>query len=301
MSLSLESLEVFVRAAEMRNFSATALHMRLPRSAVSQHIARLEQAVGARLFSRTTRSVTLTPEGTALRDRAAGLLASAEEIGKLFAKTSEIRGCVRIDLPVGLARSVVIPSMPEFLRRYPGLEIQLSATDRITDVVREGFDCVLRVGAMQSGDLVGVRVGAMTMTNCVSPSYVRNHGRPRSLADLKQHRLVHYSATLGSDVPVFEYVDRNRVRAVKMHAAITVNNADAFSAACVAGLGIAQIPRLSANPRLVAGELEEVLLKQTAPPLPVWLLHPHKRQVPQRVRVVFDWIARLVGRSLGEG
>jgi len=294
MALDLETVRAFVRVAELGSFTRAASHLAVPKTRVSQQVQRLEGTVGVRLLHRTTRAVRLTPDGELFLARARPLLLESEDLGAMFAGPSALRGRVRIDLPVNLARDAVIPRIPELLARHPNLELQVSTTDRLVDVVREGFDCVLRVAALRDSSLVAIRLGKLEMINCASASYLRTYGKPKSLADLERHLLVHYSSTLGADVPEFEYHDGAGYRVRPMKSVVTVNNADAFQAACRAGLGIIQVPRSGVAPALATGELVEVLPKFRGQALSVFLLHPHGRNVPKRVRVVLDWIASIV-------
>jgi DNA-binding transcriptional LysR family regulator len=294
VTLDLETVRAFVRVAELGSFTRAASHLAVPKARVSQQVQRLEGAVGARLLHRTTRAVRLTPDGELFLARARTLLLESEDLGAMFAGPGALRGRVRIDLPVNLARDAVIPRIPDLLARHPNLELQVSTTDRLVDVVGEGFDCVVRVAALRDSSLVAIRLGKLEMINCASAGYLRTYGKPKSLADLDRHVLVHYSSTLGSDVPEFEYHDGAGYRVRPMKSVVTVNNADAFQAACRAGLGIIQVPRAGVAKALGTGELVEVLPKFRGQALSVFLLHPHGRNVPKRVRVVLDWLESIL-------
>ena len=298
MDLDLETVRAFVRVAELTSFTRAAEQLGAPKARVSHQVRRLEDDLGARLFHRTTRVVRLTPDGDRFLGRARRLLLEADDLGSMFSGDGALRGRLRVDLPVGLARSAVIPQLPELLERYPGLDLQLSTTDRLVDVVREGFDAVVRVAALRDSSLVAVRLGEMEMVNVASAAYVERYGKPKTLEDLDRHLLVHYSASLGSDAPEFEYHEGTRWRTRPMKAAITVNNADAFASACRAGLGIVQIPRSGIERDVESGALIDLLPKLRARALPIFLLHPHGRDVPRRVRVVLDWLERVVRRHL---
>lgn len=298
MAIDLETVRAFVHVAEQGGFTRAAAKLGVPKARVSQQVQRLEVDVGTRLLHRTTRAVRLTPDGETFLARARPLLLEAEELSGLFAADEALAGRVRIDLPVGLARSAVVPRLPDLLAAHPRLELQVSTTDRLVDVVREGFDAVVRVATLRDSGLVAVRLGELEVVNCAAASYLRAHGLPRSLDDLDAHVLVNYAADLGSGVPEFDYHDGHRYRARPMRAAITVNSADAFSAACDAGLGIVQVPRNGVADRLASGALVEVLPRHRAAPLPVFLLHPHGRRVPRRVRVVLDWLERILREHL---
>jgi DNA-binding transcriptional LysR family regulator len=271
-----------------------------PKARVSQHVARLETDLGTRLLHRTTRAVRLSPDGERFLARARALVHDADDALGMFKGRAALSGGVRIDMPVGLARNAIIPSLSEFLDRHRRLDLQLSCTDRVVDVVREGFDAVVRVAALTDSSLVVKRLGTLAMVNAASPAYLARNGVPRQLDDLDTHRLVHYSASLNAERPEFEYHDGRRWRARPMGAALTVNNADAFATACRTGLGIAQLPRIGVADALLDGSLVEILPRHVAAPLPVWLLHPHGRDVALRVRAVLDWISSVLRPHLAE-
>src|SRR5262249_44857522 len=157
---------------------------------------------------------------------------------------SSLRGRVRVDMPQSLARSRFIPKLSELLAAHPHLEVQLSTTDRRVDVIREGFDCVLRVGKLDPSGLTARRLGELPMMNVASPAYLKRHGTPRSIDDLDDHLVVHYSIRFGADSPGFEYREGNGYRERPMRSVITVNSTDSYQAACRAGLGIIQAPRM---------------------------------------------------------
>lgn len=291
MSLDLEALRSFIRVAEIASFTRAAAQLGVPKARVSHQIGRLEERLGCRLFQRTTRTVRLTPDGEQLLQRARAIVADVDELESQFSRDSGARGRVRVDLPIGLARELLIPKLPTLLAANPRLELQLSTTDRLVDVVREGFDCVLRVGALTDSELAAIPLGALAMGNYASPTYLRLRGTPRSIDELDRHDLVFYSASLGNDEPTFEWIDGGRVQSKRMRASVSVNNTDAFRGACLAGLGIAQLARIGADSAVERGELEEVLPEARAPALPLTILHPHGARVPRRVRVVMDWLS----------
>lgn len=296
--MDLEPVRMFVKVAELASFTKAAEHLGLSKARVSTAVQGLEREVGSRLLARSTRAVRLTPDGEQFLARAQRLVEDADELSRLFQAPSELRGRVRVDMPQSLARSLFIPRLPELLAAYPNVDVQLSTTDRRVDVIREGFDCVLRVGKLVDSGLTARRLGEMPMVNCASPAYVRERGMPRSLEDLEAHLVVHYSLRFGADAPGFEYSDGGVWRDWPMRSVITVNSTSSYRAACLAGLGIIQSPRMGMVASLAAGELVEVLPQHTAEPMPVSLVHAHGRSVPKHVRAVMGWIAELMGPQL---
>jgi DNA-binding transcriptional LysR family regulator len=297
--MQLDSLRMFAKVAELASFTRAADHLGLSKARVSEAVQKLEAEVGSRLLQRSTRAVRLTSDGEQFLAAARELLTGADELFGMFQTPSTLRGRVRLDLPQSLARSLFIPRLPELLAAHPQLEILLSTTDRRVDVIREGFDCVLRAGKVTEPGLVARRLGELAMMSCASPGYLKRYGTPRSLDDLDHHRVVHYSARFGADTPSFEYLDGSVYRERPMHSALTVNSTDSYLAACIAGLGIIQAPRLGLLRSVAAGDIVEVLPKFTCEPLPVSLVHAHGRSVPKNVRAVMSWIAQLIGPHLG--
>jgi len=298
----LDAMQVFVKVAELASFTQAALALNLPRATVSKAVQQLEAQLGARLLHRTTRQVRLTQEGQACYERGRDLLAELDALHGMFRQEpAQLAGRLRVDMSQGLARQVVIPRLPEFLQAHPRLTVELSSTDRLVDLVREGFDCVLRVGGPGEGALVGRRLGQLVQHNYASPGYLRRHGTPHRLADLAggRHRLVHYSSVLGARPAGWEYQENGRPASLDMAGVLTVNSSEAYMAACLAGLGMIQAPAVGAAGHLARGELVEVLPRYRAAPLPVTLLYADRRYLPARVRAFMDWLAEVLRPFLG--
>ncbi|WP_215776427.1 LysR family transcriptional regulator [Paludibacterium sp. B53371] len=294
----LDAMQIFVRVAELSSFTAAADSLGLPKATVSLAVQQLERLLGTRLLHRTTRSVQMTQDGHVVFERSKDLLADVAELQGLFRQApATVSGRLRVDMPIAIARDLVIPHLPDFLRQYPALALELSSTDRRVDPVREGFDCVLRVGALLDSSLIARPVGEYRMINCASPAYLAEYGVPTSLADLSQHRLVHYLTHFGGRDPGFEYLDPGlpgTVRHVAMGGVLTVNNSEAYTAACLAGLGIVQSPEPGMRRYLASGELVEILPSHRPAPMPISLIYANRRHLPQRVQVFMSWIAGLL-------
>jgi DNA-binding transcriptional LysR family regulator len=237
----------------------------------------------------------MTLDGRACYERCKDLLADMDELRSMFHQGPQaLRGRLRVDMPTGVAKTMLIPQLPAFLRQHPLLEIELSCTDRKVDLVREGFDCVMRVGALEDSSLIVRPLGAFAIINCASPEYVHTHGMPRDVADLTNHQLIHYVGTLGAKSMGFEYHDGTSYRTVDMPGAITVNSAEAYQASCVAGLGIIQAPRSGVMHLIEQGVLTEVAPELRAEPMPVSLLYAQRRNLSQRVQTFMSWVAELM-------
>ncbi|SDZ41746.1 LysR family transcriptional regulator [Pseudomonas salomonii] len=288
----LELLRTFVRVTELSSFTQAGESLGLPRSTVSEHVQALETLLGARLLQRTTRTVQATQDGRVLYERSKDLLAHMEELEGLFRQDeAQLAGRIRVDMPNAMARGVVMPQLPSFMARHPLVEMEISSSDRQVDVIAEGFDCVVRVGAQPDQSVVARKVCSMPMVNCVSPAYLQRYGVPETLADLAQHQLVHYVRPLGARSAGFEFLQGNKVQRVAMAGRVTVSSTDAYQAACLGGLGIIQVPLLGVRELLARGELVSVLADYLAPPLDVSMLYAGQRHLPLRVRVFMEWLA----------
>ncbi|PRD38466.1 UNVERIFIED_CONTAM: yhjC [Trichonephila clavipes] len=288
----LDSMRVFLRVAELASFTQAADSLGLTKASISAAVQRLEGQLGTRLLHRTTRRVRLTQDGQAYYERCRDLLSDVEELQSLFRRDeARLTGRLRVDMPASSARQAIIPRLPEFLAQHPGLEMDLSSTDRRVDVVREGFDCVLRAGTLDESSLVARPLGALRQISCASPAYLARHGTPGSLDDLARHQLIHYTPVLGGKSPGFEYLGPDGMpRTLAMAGAVTVNNSDAYTTACLAGLGLIQSPEAGLRGLLQRGELVQVLPGQAVPSLPLNLLYANRRHLPRRVRVFMDWL-----------
>ena len=297
----LEAMRIFVRVAEQSSFTRAAESLGLRKTSVSHAVQTLESALGARLLHRTTRRVQLTQDGQAYYERARELLAEFEELETLFQRSAQaLRGRLRIDMPSALARQHVLPQLPAFLAAHPHLDVELSSTDRYVDVVREGFDCVVRAGPLADSRLVARRLGAYRIVNCASPAYLARHGTPHALEDLAHHHLIHYVSTLGARSSGFEYPQGDEYRTLPMAGVLTVNRADAYEHACLAGLGIIQAPAAGVREYLQSGALVQILPQYPPAPMPVSIVYAHRRNLPRRVAAFMDWIALLMQPHLTE-
>lgn len=300
---SLDAIQIYLRVAELGSFTEAANSLGLAKAKVSGAVQQLEVLLGTRLLHRTTRRVQMTHDGQAFYERSKDLLADFDELKTLFSsEKNQLRGRLRVDMPTAMARGLVIPALPRFLQEHPLLEIELSSTDRRVDVVREGFDCVVRVGTLQDSSLVARQIGEYQLINCASRAYIDAHGMPHTLDDLAHHKLVHYVSVLGGKSNGFEYVDpiTSVTQYIDMQGAVIVNNAEAYLSACLAGLGIIQVPEngATAKPYLDSGELVEVLPEYRSAPMPVSLIYANRRHLPKRVQAFMSWMIDILKPSL---
>lgn len=296
----IDQLRIFIRVADSGNFTSAADQLALPRPTVSLAIQQLESRLGVRLLNRTTRRVSLTRDGEALLERAAALVADAEELEQHFHAQVEVVGRLRVDIPSRIARRIVVPALPDFFARYPGIEVELRSGDRAIDLVHEGIDCTLRVGEMSSSSLVVRPLGMLQLINCASPAYLAQHGKPESPADLSRHLAVSYISPGTGRVAPWEWLNNGELNTLQMPARVTVNNAETYIACCLEGMGLIQIPAFDVREHLRSGELVEILQAWLPPPMPVQMVYPHRRYLSRRVQVFSNWISEVLTPCLSE-
>jgi DNA-binding transcriptional LysR family regulator len=297
-----DAMRIFVKVAELQSFSRTAEVLNLPKATVSTSVQNLEALVEIKLLNRTTRQVRLTSEGATFLERCKDLLSDLEETESMFKReSSQIQGKIRVDMTTSVAKNFFIPILPTFLKKYPGIEIEVSGTDGWIDVIRENIDCVIRSGDVIVPGLAEKEIGYMEIINVVSPGYLKKFGKPRNLEDLKKHRLVFYSPILGAKPEGFEYFDGDKSREIKMSGAITVNNIDSYKAACLTGLGICQNPLIGVAEYLKSGALVEILPKFRPKGATLKLVYQERRMLSKRVRVFMDWLEPALKKYLQTG
>ena len=289
------AMQLFVRVAELASFSRAADSLGVPKGSVSRQVQSLENHLGTQLLHRTTRRVQLTQDGMVYYERAKDLLSNLDELDGLFIHDpASVSGKLRVDMPVGVARNLVIPRLPAFVQQYPGIEIELSSSDRLVDVIREGFDCVVRVGTLKDSGLIARPLGRLAVINCASPGYLERFGYPETLEDLSSHAVVHYAVHLGTRPQGFELYLDNTTRWIKTGGILTVNSTETYHAACLAGLGIIQVPRTGVRDALRQGKLVEILPQYRAEPMPVSLIYPHRRNLSRRVHLFMEWLTSVM-------
>jgi DNA-binding transcriptional LysR family regulator len=292
---NLEPILIFITVAEMGSFTRAADSLGIQKGRASTAVRKLEEGVGVRLLHRTTRSVQLTEDGRAFHARARDLLAEVDDLHSMFAGDRvALRGRLRVDLPTEVARTTVVPALPDFLAAHPELELEVSSTDRQVDLVQEGFDCVLRLGPIRDETLIARPLGKLRMVNAASPAYLARHGVPRSLEDLQRqdHRTIHFSTTLGARPHGWEYLDGdgNGYATLQLPGALHVNSAQTYEAAALAGLGLIQAPLMGIGRYLEGGALVEIIPDLRRRPLDVSLVVAHRRNLSRRVRAFMKWI-----------
>jgi DNA-binding transcriptional LysR family regulator len=287
-----DAMRVYSRVVERRSFTAAAEDTGLPRSTVTDAVKQLEARLGVQLLQRTTRHVSPTLDGEAYYQRCLSILADIEDAEGAFAGAKP-KGMLRVDVHGTLARHFVLPSLPSFLETYPDIEFYMSEGDRLVDLVREGIDCVLRVGIPQDSDMVARRVAMLEEITLASPAYLERHGMPEHPDRLDGHQMVGFRSSATGTLMPLEFIVDGKVREITIPATISVNAAESLHAAARCGLGIIQVPRYHIERYLASGELVQILREYPLTETPVSLLYPRNRQLSPRVRVFIDWLVKI--------
>jgi DNA-binding transcriptional LysR family regulator len=295
----IDLFRTFTRVVECASFTRAADTLGLPRSSVSAAVIDLEARVGARLLHRTTRKVSPTQDGAAFYERCLRLIADVEDTENLFRQTAaQPSGKLRIDVPGRIGRLIIAPALPEFLERYPHIDIDLGVTDRAVNLIEDSIDCALRVGPLSDSGLIARSIGKLPLINVASPDYLARHGTPRMPDDLGGHWAVNYASPSSGRVEDWEWVEEGALRTLPMRGRVTVNSAEAYIACCLAGLGLIQIPAYDVRRYIKASELVEVMPRHQAEPMPMALLYPHRQHLSRRLQVFADWLEALLKREI---
>ncbi|PMU17106.1 MULTISPECIES: LysR family transcriptional regulator [unclassified Pseudomonas] len=287
-----KAMKVFVRIYERSSFTLAADDLNLPRATLTHTLNQFEAWLGTRLLERSTRRVRPTLDGEAYYLRCVQLLAELEEAELAFRSVAP-KGRLRVDLHGTLAKYFVIPALPQFMARYPEIELSISEADRFVDLIAEGVDCVLRAGTLGDSALIGRRVATLRQVTCASPAYMRKYGEPKRLADLGEHRAVNYVSRTTAKLFPFEFMVDGQVQEVTIEGALSVFGAEIYAASAVAGLGIIQCPHYRIAELINQGVMQEILIDTPPPPMPVSVLYPQNRHMSPRVRVFVDWLAEI--------
>lgn len=291
----LAALEAFVKVAETQSFSEAARRLRASKSVVSRQIAALEAELGARLFQRTTRSMTLTEAGRGYFERASRILADLEDANLSVTQLQATpRGQLRVNAPMSFGLLHLAPAMPDFLARYPEVDVALTMNDRFVDLIDEGFDLAVRVGKLEDSSLVARKLAPVRRTVCASPDYLKARGTPQTPDDLTHHDCLCYSNL--SMAHEWRFVtEKGEPWPVEVKGRLNVNNGDALKIAALRGLGFVNLPSFIVGSELQAGTLVTVLDTYIPQDAILSAVYPHSRHLSPKVRAFVDFLAERYG------
>lgn len=295
---TLRSLQSFVRAVELGSLSAVAREQHTTQSNISKIIAALEEDLGVRLLERSTASLSPTMPGRRFYERARGVLEEyADAVADVRGETAAASGLLRINAPVALGQFCLNAYVQDFLRQYPGIEVELILNDRMVDLVEEGVDIAIRLGSDLPPNVIARRVGASPRFLVAAPAYLKAHGTPQTPAQLAGHEYVRFAWASSGDK--LELSNGKESVTVATHGRYRVNNALAIRDTLSAGSGIGLCPEWLVHDLLAQRKLRRVLRDWQGPGQELNLLYPSRRYLPHRVRLMLDYLQQRFAAQAG--
>ncbi|GLU35592.1 LysR family transcriptional regulator [Trinickia caryophylli] len=292
------AMKVFTRVVESRSFVKAGESLQLATPQVSRMVQSLEAHLGARLLNRTTRSISLTEDGEAYYERCLRVLAEVDEMeAELTNAKLNPSGKLKVNLPSLLAKTTIIPALPEFFAAYPDIQIEMGLSDRQVDIIEEGVDCVIRTGDLEDSGLVARRIGLLPRVTCAAPAYLEKYGEPETLEDLGEHIAVNYVSSNTGRIRTWDFLVDGKIESIDMRSMIAVNDVDAYVTCGLYGLGILKGALHPLSPYLQSGALRQILKDYPSPPRPVSIMYARNRHLPRKVRLFADWVADVFARS----
>ena len=292
-----EGFAIFAKVVELRSFAAAASELALSKATVSKAVTRLERRLGARLFNRTSRRLALTDAGQKLSERARRLLADGEAAeSEALAQSVAPRGLVRLAVPMSFGIMAVAPILPEFLKQYPDVSIDLHLSDAMVDLIGEGFDAALRIATLPDSSLIARRLCSIPRYTVASPAYLKRQGRPTHPMQLAEHKCLGYAYL--STPGVWHYANSAGEQvSVRPNGPLRVNNGEALLPALLAGLAIADLPEFIVGDAIGAGKLEVILKGWRQTEGALHLVTPSTGPRPARVEALTDFLIRQFSKG----
>jgi LysR family transcriptional regulator, regulator for bpeEF and oprC len=293
------AMRVFVRVVESGSFTNAANSLRMPKPTVTKLVQGLESHLRIKLLNRTTRRVTVTPDGSAYYERVVRLLGDLDDIESSVTHAKERpRGRLRIDAGGAMSYYLILPALPEFLAKYPEIDVECGVSDRPADLIGDNVDCVIRGGPLLEPSLVARHIGDMRWLTCATPAYFEKHQRPTHPTDLESGHVLagYFFPRSGRMRPLYFERDGKRIE-IAPSPRVAVNDSGAHFASLRAGTGLGQLLSFMVSASNATNELVPVLQDWQPAPLPVHVLYPANRHLSTKVRVFVDWAADLFSRS----
>jgi LysR family transcriptional regulator for bpeEF and oprC len=297
----IQTMRVFARVVEAGSFTRAAASLALPKGTVTRLVQHLEGRLKVKLLNRTTRRVTVTPDGAAYYERTARLLNDLDDIeASMTNAQAKPSGRLRVDVGASMARLVVIPALPAFYERYPDIQLDLGVGDRPVNLISDNVDCVIRGGDLIDPSLVARRIANLDLVTVASPDYLKKHGtptHPRELENGHGHTMVHYfSSSTGRFHPDIFVKDGETIELLGKYK-LSVNDTNAHTEALLRGLGVSQTAAFAAAPHIASGQLVHLLADWSIPPVPIHVVYPPNRHLSAKTRAFVDWAVELFAKQ----
>lgn len=290
-------MAAFVRAVELGAFSAAARELEVTPSALSKLVTRLEDRLGVRLLHRTTRRLSLTPEGEAYFVRCRRILAdiaeAEEEVGRARGRPA---GLLRMGVGTAFGMHQLVPALPRFFERYPDIRLELAVTDRRVDVVEEGSDLAIRIGALSDSSLVARRICSLERTICAAPAYLERHGTPLAPEDLLSHNCLYVSSM--PELRRWPFDTATGPHVIEVSGTVGSDSAETLLQLAIEGVGIIRLTDVIVGAEIAKGTLVPVLTgAHHVEPLPLYAVHPPGRQRSPKVAAMVDFLVENFGHA----
>lgn len=286
------ALRSFITVVEVGSFNKAAELLSASTAAVSRRVSALESALGIKLLNRTTRQIDLTEAGTQFYDDVVNIFHSLDEAEEKIQQGREIiRGSLRIAAPFSFALQRLSPALPEFMKQYPELKVQLQLDDRTTDLVAEGIDLAIRIGSLKDSTLVATKITDVSRVCCVSPSYIQQYGEPEIPGDLNNHNCLHYS--LSSTKKEWHFANISANNRIEINGSLSTNNGEVLKEAAIQGLGITLLPRFIVSDALANGRLMPILTHYNPEPYGLFAMRISRKFTPNKIRVMIEYLKKI--------
>ncbi|KAA0696362.1 LysR family transcriptional regulator [Halopseudomonas laoshanensis] len=280
--MDIEDLQTFVEVAHAGGISPAAARLGVSKSIVSRRLARLEAKLGVQLLSRTTRGAALTEAGSTFRDHAAKVCAEIDLAEEAILPTGELRGRLRVAVPLSFGPTHFAPALSEMGRRHPDLHIHTRYSDHFVDLITEGYDCAIRVGYLQDSNLIARRICPLYGKLVASPSYINTYGAPETPDEILSHQ------ALMQGTEAWQFMDGDKIITVHPHGRFKADNGTALLAAAIAGLGIAYLPDPITHESVVSGSLVPIMTRHPPPPAGVYVIRPPGQYPARKIRILIE-------------
>jgi DNA-binding transcriptional LysR family regulator len=291
-------MRTFIRIVDTNSFTRAAESLNIPRATATTIVQNLEALLGTALLVRTTRRLSITPEGAAYYERCAQILADIDEMeASIRDATDNLTGRLRIEMPSAVASAIVLPSLDDFHTHYPNLDLAIGVSNRTVDMVSEAIDCSIQLGELPDSNLIARQLGTLDLVTCASPAYLDRYGTPTGLDELRGHVAVNCVSPHSGRECDFDFEVDGEARKVKLDGFVQVSDEQAYLTCGLQGLGMIQPARVAAQPYLDSGLLREVLPQWQPVPMLVSVAYVKNRRVSPRVRAFVDWLAELFEKA----
>ncbi|QPC41749.1 LysR family transcriptional regulator [Kaustia mangrovi] len=287
--MDIEELQTFVEVADTGGVSAAARRLGISKSIVSRRLFKLEAELGVQLVARTTRGAALTEAGVTFREHAARIGAEIEMARETLLPAGELRGRLRIAMPLSFGPTHFAPVLAQLAHRHPQLRVDASYSDRFVDLIAEGFDCAIRVGYLEDSSLIAKRIGPVAGKLVASPDYIAAHGAPETPDELVAHQ------ALMQGTESWQLMDGDKIVTVQPQGRFKADNGIALTGAAVAGLGIGYLPDCLTHELVSTGALVPVMTRYPPPPAGAYVVRPPGQHPARKVRILTEMLIEHMG------